>query len=101
MKSKYCYPELNHHLVLYKGKRYWAFEIDEDHPYENYEQACSIIIFDKLCGGVAASVDKLPDSTYKGYIPYSQQSIDIYGKTIQDIVYQVIKWTIWIERTEK
>ena len=101
MKLKYFLPELNDHLVLYKGKRYWVFEIDDEHPFENYEKDCSIIVFDKLCGGVAAWVDELPDSTYKGYMPYSQQSIDIYGDTIKEIVHEVIRWTHWIERTEK
>lgn len=99
--SRYIKPDLSGHKVLYKGKRYWAFEISNDYPYENYEKDCSIIIFDKLYGGVAAWVNKLPDSTYKGDMPYSQQSIDISGNTVREMVDKVIHWTNWIERTEK
>lgn len=100
-KSFYTKPELNGHAVLYKGKRYWAFEISNEHPYENYEKDCSIIIFDKLYVGVAAWVNKLPDNTFRGDMPYSQQCIDIYGNTIQEIIGEVVRWSNWIERTEK
>ena len=101
MDSKYIAPALDEHKILYKGKRYWAFEIDKDHPYENYEHDCSIIIFDKLCGGVAAWCERLSNGQFSGYMPYSQQSIEIERKTIRDLVLSVDYWTRWVERTEK
>ncbi len=100
-KSIYINPALDGHNVLYKGKRYWVFEISNEHPYEDYEKDYSIIIFDKLCGGVAAWVNKLSDNTYSGDMSYSQQSIDISGSTIREIVDKVIHWTNWVEKIEK
>jgi hypothetical protein len=100
-KSRYTNPKLQGHKVIYRGKRYWAFEISNEYPYESYEESCAIIIFDKLYGGIAAWVNQLSDNTYKGDIPYSQQCIDISGNTIREIVDEVIYWTNWIERTEK
>jgi len=101
MKVRYTYPDLQGHHVLYKGRRYWAFEINQEHPYENYEKDCSIIIYDKLCGGVAAWCDKTSNGQFTGDMPYSQQSIEIDGKSIRDLVQSVDYWTRWVERTEK
>jgi hypothetical protein len=101
IKSRYTGPKLCGHRVLYKGKRYWAFEISKKFPYENYEDSCSIIIFDKLYGSVAAWVTQQSNNSYKGDMPYSQQCIDISGNTVKEIVNEVIYWTNWIERTEK
>jgi len=101
MRHLYTPPKLSGHKMLYKGKRYWAFEINQEHPFENYEQDCSIIIYDKLCGGVAAWCDMSGNGQFAGHMPYSQQSIEIEGKTIRDLVQNVDYWTRWVERTEK
>jgi hypothetical protein len=101
MVSKYTEPELTNHKILYKGKRYWVFEISKENPYENMENVCSIIVFDKLCGGIAGYCNYKEDGTIVGDIPYSQQSIDIEGKDGKEISGLVDYWTKWIERTEK
>lgn len=101
MKSVYTPPVLDHHKILYKGKRYWVFEISRENPYENMEDVCSIIVFDKLGGGIAAYCNYKEDGSIIGDIPYSQQSIDLEGKNGRDISSQVDYWTKWIERTEK
>jgi hypothetical protein len=99
--SKYTPPKLNGHKILYKGKRYWVFEIDKDHPFENMEDVCSIIVYDKFCDGIASYCNYRDDGTIIGDIPYSQQSIDIEGKDGREIAGLVDSWTTWIERTEK
>jgi hypothetical protein len=100
-RFRYTKPVLHGHKVLYKGKRYWAFEISNQYPYETYEDSCSIIVFDKLYGGIAAWVTQLSNNSYRGDMPYSQQCIDISGNTVKEIVNEVIYWTNWIDRTEK
>ena len=98
---KYTPPVLNGHKVLYKGKRYWAFEISKEHPYENYEKDCSIIVYDKYCDAVAAWCDSSIDGAYTGYIPYGQGSIEVNGHTVKELVTSVVDWSNWIERAEK
>jgi hypothetical protein len=51
--SRYTPPELDGHKVLYSGKRYWIFEIDEEHPYtqhpyETFETYYELVVYDKL-----------------------------------------------------
>ena len=101
MFKRYTEPTLKNHKILYKGKRYWVFEIDKEHPFENMEDVCSIIVYDKFCNGIACYCNYKEDGTIVGDIPYSQQSIDIGGKDGRDISSQVDYWTRWIERTEK
>jgi hypothetical protein len=101
MFKRYTEPKLKNHKILYKGKRYWVFEIDKEHPFENMEDVCSIIVYDKFCDGIACYCNYKEDGTIVGDIPYSQQSIDIEGKDGRDISSQVNYWTRWIERTEK
>ena len=101
MFKRYTEPKLTNHKILYKGKRYWVFEIDKEHPFENMEDVCSIIVYDKFCDGIVCYCNYKEDGTIVGDIPYSQQSIDIEGKDGRDISSQVDYWTRWIERTEK
>ena len=101
MFKRYTEPKLKNHKILYKGKRYWVFEIDKEHPFENMEDVCSIIVYDKFCDGIACYCNYKEDGTMVGDIPYSQQSIDVEGKDGRDISSQVDYWTRWIERTEK
>ncbi|MDH6421604.1 hypothetical protein M2131_001545 [Polynucleobacter sphagniphilus] len=101
MKNIYTRPVLVGHNVPYKGKRYWVIQIDKDHPFENYENDCSYIVFDKECGCVISWCEKTDDGSFKGYIQYVQGSIDVDGKTPKELVNSVIRWSNWIERTEK
>ena len=101
MFKRYTEPKLKNHKILYKGKRYWVFEIDKEHPFENMEDVCSIIVYDKSCDGIACYCNYKDDGTIVGDIPYSQQSIYIEGMDGRDIAFQVDYWTKWIERTEK
>jgi hypothetical protein len=40
-------PNFQNYQVLYSGKRYVVFAVDDEHPYKDYEQYANIIIFDK------------------------------------------------------
>jgi uncharacterized protein YuzB (UPF0349 family) len=101
MVSKYTEPKLTEHEILYKGKRYWVFRIDKDHPFENYEEDCSYVVFDKEYGCVISWCERVDGDSFKGYIQYGQGSIDVEGKTPKELVQDVIHWSNWIERTEK
>jgi hypothetical protein len=101
MKNIYTPPVLVGHNVLYKGKRYWVIQIDNDHPFENYENDCSYVVFDKECGCVISWCEMMDDGSFKGYIQYGQGSIEVEGKTPKELVQSVVKSFKWIERTEK
>ena len=67
MVYKYLKPKLNGHKILYKTHKFCLFEVDEEHPYEGYEERCQIVLFDGLLGYVVSSV-KLMDGVFKGTI---------------------------------
>ena len=98
--SAYTTPKLNNHNVIYKGKRYWVFEISKDHPYGTFEDCCDTIVYDKSFGTEAAFAIRQKDGTYKGDIPYGQQSIDFTAADAKDLVDTVIYWEKWIEKQE-
>lgn len=96
--SAYTPPKLNGQNVLYKGRRYWVFEINKDHPYDTYEDCCDTIVYDKFFGTEAAFAIRQKDGSYEGDIPYGQQSIDFKAADAKDLVNTVIYWEKWIER---
>jgi len=101
MLTGYTKPALTDHKVLYKGKRYWVFEVDKDHPFEGYETDCGYLVFDKSFGGcVIAWCERADDGSFKGYIQYGQGSIDVEGRTPKELVQSVVHWFNWIERSE-
>jgi hypothetical protein len=102
MKNIYTPPVLDGHKILYKGKRYWVFEVDEEYPFEGYEKDCRYLIFDKSYGGCVISwCERDDDGSFKGYIQYGQGFIEVEGKTPKELIQSVVKSFKWIERTEK
>jgi len=88
-KSKYIYPDLNGHKVLYKGKRFWVFEINSDFPFEGYEEHCSVIVYDKEDGCEIAGAQK----NTKGYIGSligPQYDVEVSGETPIELLDSVI-----------
>lgn len=77
-KSKYIYPDLNGHNVLYKGKRFWVFEISSEFPFEGYETSCQVIVYDKEYGCEIAGAEKSTNG-YSGSLIGPQDSVDVSG----------------------
>lgn len=98
LKPSYTPPNLVNHKVIYKGKRYWVFEVNSENPYEDAEKFSSLLVFDKLYGAVAAFCNRISDSEYEGEIPIGQNSIEIKAKNIKDLVAEVIFWDKQIEK---
>jgi hypothetical protein len=94
-------PVLNGHKTLYKGRRYWVFEINNETPFQNYEGVCQFLVFDKAVGCVCAWGNYGKNEILCGYIQYGQGCIDFESNSPKDFVEKMVKWYKWIERTEK
>ena len=46
MTIPYSKPKLNGHKVLYKGRRYWVFEVSDEFPYGGSEEIDKIVVYD-------------------------------------------------------
>ena len=88
--SNYIYPELNGHKVLYKGKRFWVFEINSEFPFEGHESYCDVIVFDKDHGDAIAGAKKTSKG-YKGSIFDTLYTIEIFGETPTELVDSAIE----------
>lgn len=98
MQSGYAYPSLAGHNVLYKGRRYWVFEISSKNPYEGFEADCNTLVYDKSLDTPVAYCERNKDGSITGYMDFGQASIDVSGKDAKDLVESVKATARWMER---
>jgi len=84
-KSKYIYPDLNGHKVLYKGKRFWVFEISSEFPFNGMEKFCQVIVYDKEFGAEIASAIKNSNG-YSGSLIGPQNDVEVSGRSPTELV---------------
>ena len=96
-KSKYLYPDIKDHKVLYKGKRFWIFEISSEFPYQGYEEHCEVIVFDKGNGVDLACVKKTAYG-YAGSLIGPQDSVSVSGNSPIELLESVINAMRMYER---
>jgi hypothetical protein len=88
----YKQPKLNGHKILYKGRRFIAFEISEKFPYESCEDRYNFAIFDGLYDATLAVGIINPNGTYQGELAFSVVEILIPPcETLRDFLDIAIK----------
>lgn len=95
--SRYSRPNLHGHKTLYKGKRYWVFEVSSEYPFEGYEEEFSLVLYDCLYGGVITG-GKMEEGKLKGYIQFGMGSIDVSGVTLRDFIEDAKATSNWVSR---
>lgn len=96
-KSNYTYPEIKDHKVVYKGKRFWIFEISAEFPYEGKQDFFDVIVYDKSYGIDIAGVRKTSDG-YVGELIGPMDHVDVSGKLPIDLLESVINAMRMYER---
>ena len=79
-KSDYIYPDLKGHKVIYKGKRFWIFEISKEFPFQGYEEFCDVIVYDKKDGAEMAGAKKT-STGFIGSLIGPRESIEVSGSS--------------------
>lgn len=82
--TRYTPPTLTDHKVLYKGKRFWVFEANSDHPFEWVEDG--LVIWDKADGAILALAKRLDDGKYEGSLAFSNVEITFKANTLEELV---------------
>ena len=91
-------PPLDGRKFLYKGSRYFAFEVTKEWPYDGWEKRHSIIVWDARIGALGVG-DKTPEGTFKGQLTLSHVPIKIPEcKTIREFIDSVIAYDIGYTR---
>jgi len=84
--SRYTLPKLDGHKVLYKGKRFWIFEIDEKFPFQGYEAAHGqVIVYDKVYGG-AVSCSMRTARGFEGTLTCAMDLVEVAGSSLQELL---------------
>ena len=85
-------PPTDGRNFLYKGNRYFAFEISYEWPYEGYENDHGIVIWDARIGAIGVG-EKTPHGTFKGELASSHVQIRIPEcKTIREFIDYVVAY---------
>lgn len=76
--SKYTFPVLTSHKILYKGRRYLAFSVSIASPFEDYEEHADFVVWDGLYDAALAygSINK-DNGNYDGGLEFSHVEIEI------------------------
>jgi len=94
-KSKYIYPDLNGHKILYKGKRFWVFEISSEFPFKGMEEFYQVIVYDKEYGWDIAGAQKNANG-YSGSLIGPQESVEVSGESpvelLDSVIYAIRKY---------
>lgn len=96
--TNYSKPELDGHKVLYKGRRYWVFEVSADHPFEGEEEYYDLVFWDGFYGAVITGGATGDDGVIRGFIQYGQGGIDVQGMTVREFVDDCVATCEWIQR---
>ena len=89
---KYTPPSLNGNKVIYKGKRYWIFETNEN-DFGGFDNSyCDLIFYDKLYDGILALITKVDSkkSTFKADLN-THVEISYTFNTIEELIRSVPK----------
>lgn len=97
-KIEYIRPALDGHKVLYKGRRYWVFSVNQDFPFEGEEEYYDMVFWDGLLGVPITGGKIGEDGVIRGSIQYGQGGIDVAGPSIKDFVEDVKATCDWLER---
>lgn len=88
----YKQPKLNGHKILYKGRRFTAFQISDKFPFESFEDRYEFAIFDGLYDATLAVGVVNPNGTYQGELAFSIVEITIPAcKTLRNFLDVAIK----------
>lgn len=83
--SKYIPPKLQGHKVIYKGRRFWIFEVSEEHGFEDCEEFCTLVIYDKFIEAPVGFGDK---ETLVCKIPVGPYEVDARGSSPRELARQ-------------
>ena len=97
-RTKYTRPKLSGHKVLYKGLRYWAFEVSAEFPFEGFEKYGEFVLYDCFFDYTITYGKKGLDGVIRGEVQYGQGSIDVSGITVKDFIDAAVGMSLWVHK---
>ena len=75
--SNYNFPDLTPYKILYKGRRYVAFEVEKNISFEEFGQENDFVVWDGLYDTTLAYGNYEKDGTYKGFLAFTVVEFEI------------------------
>ena len=75
-ESRYTFPDLEGREVLYRGRRYIAFAVSSEQPFEDAEDDGDFVIYDGLYDAVSA-IGRRDEKGIYGELAFSHVEIEI------------------------
>jgi len=85
--SKYVFPDLTAHVVLFKGRRYISFAISKSNPFKSMEEYAEFVVWDGLYDAAVSYGSFYENGSCKGFLAFSHVEIEVNAaSSINDFV---------------
>jgi hypothetical protein len=85
--SIYTFPNLSNHKIIYKGRRYIAFEVSQTNPFESMEDDADFVVWDGEYDAAVSYGAINAKGEYEGFLAFSDVEIEIdSAENIRDFV---------------
>jgi hypothetical protein len=91
IRARYTPPELDGHNIIYKGKRFWIFEINEKYPFHGLEKDYDTVVFDKAFGNWPLACARKTPKGYEGSLAFTQDRVEISGDSPEELLRSTIQ----------
>jgi hypothetical protein len=85
--SNYTFPDLSNHKIIYKGRRYIAFEVNQSNPFESMEDYADFVVWDGEYDAAVSYGTINAKGGFDGFLAFSHVEIEIdSAENIRDFV---------------
>jgi hypothetical protein len=75
--SVYTFPNLSNHKIIYKGRRYIAFEVSQSNPFESMEDHADFVVWDGEYDAAVSYGTINSKGGFEGFLAFSHVEIEI------------------------
>ena len=75
--SNYTFPDLSNHKIIYKGRRYIAFEVSQSNPFESMEDDADFVVWDGEYDVAVSYGTITSDGGFEGFLAFSHVEIEV------------------------
>ena len=75
--SKYIFPDLSNFEILFNGRRYKAFKISKNNPFNDEEKYADFVIWDGLYDAAVSYGTIDVNGVFSGFLAFSHVEIEV------------------------
>jgi hypothetical protein len=83
---------------LYKGLRYWIFQVSASFPFEGFEDYYDIVLYDCFWDGAITGGKIGSDGVIRGDVQFGQGNIEVAGRTLAEFLSEGVSASDFVHR---